>query len=308
MQGRLSRTIIKSLSLVTLLNIPACNLQQKTIQTISQQPIVKEENSENRFLDYFPSYIPGAAEVRKYKTDNTKYNLVHILQRHLPPYDECNTECLERVAEIQNNIYLILDYLTSIYPNIAVYPEGIYPSDYEGDIKTYSNKDGNEKLPKIEEGAALVMYKEQKIREIKKTEKPELHKKSLVLLNKIDKLYTDMLATNSKEERDRKREQIEKLYIDLYNNSDQREDYLLKLIKDNFDTETITVFGAKHAFGGQESCGKAYCLKYRFPLKDNISEWNKSHPEEKFSLIEIIPETLEEYLQTTISPASHPHQ
>jgi hypothetical protein len=70
---------------------------------------------------------------------------------------------------------------------------------------------------------------------------------------------------------------------------DKREDYLLRIIPARNQPLAVTVFGAAHAWGGPELCGASYSLEDRYSFKDNITEWNRAHPTEKFSLIEIKP-------------------
>ena len=72
---------------------------------------------------------------------------------------------------------------------------------------------------------------------------------------------------------------------------DNREDILLQYIADQNEPLAISVYGGAHAWGGRESFGTSYPTTERTSLKDkdNIAEWNKKHPDKKFSLIEITP-------------------
>jgi hypothetical protein len=54
---------------------------------------------------------------------------------------------------------------------------------------------------------------------------------------------------------------------------EQREDVVLEISSDKDDPMAVTVYGGGHSW------------------KDNIAEWNKKHPDKKFSLIEITPES-----------------
>src|SRR3989338_680436 len=54
----------------------------------------------------------------------------------------------------------------------------------------------------------------------------------------------------------------------------ERENYVLSLITQKFDPVAVTVYGAGHDFG------------------DTIVKWNTEHPNTKFSLIEITPQTI----------------
>lgn len=72
---------------------------------------------------------------------------------------------------------------------------------------------------------------------------------------------------------------------------DDREEGLLDIVSKTKNPLAISVYGGNHAFGGEDSCGKGYSLGNRRSLIDNIAKWNKKHPNQKFSLIEITPES-----------------
>jgi hypothetical protein len=73
---------------------------------------------------------------------------------------------------------------------------------------------------------------------------------------------------------------------------DDREDILMEVVARQEKSLVVCVYGGAHAWGGHDSFGCNYPLAYdwRASLKDNISEWNKTHPNKKFSLIEVTPE------------------
>jgi hypothetical protein len=69
-----------------------------------------------------------------------------------------------------------------------------------------------------------------------------------------------------------------------------REDFIMSLAGNQRIPYCIVVLGASHVFGGKESCGPAYRSGWsRHYRKDNIFAWNQKHPDEQFSLIEIVP-------------------
>jgi hypothetical protein len=72
---------------------------------------------------------------------------------------------------------------------------------------------------------------------------------------------------------------------------DDREDALLETIAGRKDRIAVVVLGGGHAFGGRYSFGENYISEKRISVFDNIAKWNNSHPTEKFSLIEITPES-----------------
>ena len=61
-------------------------------------------------------------------------------------------------------------------------------------------------------------------------------------------------------------------YGDEENNHEEREDFILKLISKNKDEKAVVVFGGAHCW------------------KNNIKRWNRRHKNERFSLIEVVPE------------------
>ena len=79
--------------------------------------------------------------------------------------------------------------------------------------------------------------------------------------------------------------------------TDGREDFVLQKLAEYGDPIFLVQFGGEHTWGGQESCGESYFLDGRKPTKDNISEWNKQHPDNKFALIEIEPEGYNEIVE-----------
>lgn len=74
-----------------------------------------------------------------------------------------------------------------------------------------------------------------------------------------------------------------------YDFLDDREEVLLKKVSEHNEPLAVTVYGGLHAFGGRDSFGEDYLFLGRPEIGDNIAEWNQQHPHEKFSLIEITP-------------------
>ncbi|MFT4304128.1 MAG: hypothetical protein ACMXYG_06175 [Candidatus Woesearchaeota archaeon] len=72
---------------------------------------------------------------------------------------------------------------------------------------------------------------------------------------------------------------------------EDREDVLLSIISNQINAYAIAVYGAAHAWGGNQSFGRDYPTQERLSMKDNIAEWNKINPNKKFSLIEITPKS-----------------
>jgi DNA repair exonuclease SbcCD ATPase subunit len=100
-------------------------------------------------------------------------------------------------------------------------------------------------------------------------------------------LYHNMLGEIFIEEEGDWKKDVEKIKKVV----DDREDVLLKIIDSRANTMNVSVYGGAHAWGGNDSFGDEYSLSNRISVKDNIAEWNKKHPDRKFSLIEITPES-----------------
>lgn len=250
------------------------------------------ETEANRWLEEFPLQIPGAREIRKYRTEGAKHCLVHILQRHylfgLKTNKKREDFLTDDIKDVQRDIYTILSYLIDNCSLKDVYDEGVVSENidyydnmilkfwrkYEESLSPKARLDKVQVVKKFQEdnhkflerigsipGAVLRLALEKKVI-LKAAETIEVNK----LINKDDKKW----FPNEK-------------------NMDEREDALFKLIGDSGNSIGVVVYGGGHAWGGKQSFGESYSLEGRISWKDNIYEWNLKNPNKKFSLIEVVP-------------------
>lgn len=85
----------------------------------------------------------------------------------------------------------------------------------------------------------------------------------------------------------------DKRRADTWEILDGREDAAISLAGDHASAPiTAILYGALHQFGGTESCGPTYGTRINGKsYKDNIAAWNRRHPENTFSLLEVTPRT-----------------
>lgn len=269
----------------------------------------------------FPENIPGVERVDKYPVFGANHCLVHIRQSHhieYNPHDPIDKilgehkptkKELERINSHQKEIYTILEYLKEQKIIDSVYIEGIdasmlerikkislIPEDEEitRELKDLEQK-VNQKIiwnvPKGYTPEKLMQEYQQKIEAAKKrlAEHNERYKHfygaglRLVLEGKLEPRFEN-LELNNKAYEEIKR--TGKGGVAVF---DDREDDILNSIAKETEIIAVVEFGGAHAWGGKESCWEGYSLNGRKSFKDNIAEWNKQHPNQKFCLIEITP-------------------
>ncbi len=230
----------------------------------------------NKELLDFPTKLPGAREVKKYMTPGAKYVLTHVRDHH--DVDEAlrTSKRTRQYIDVQNDIYSSLNYLVENQGLTEVYLEGLDPKDER--LQYLNIKTGEEDIiPASNRLAYLGKLK------IKGCESNELNHIGIDAQERIEK-----------------GENIDPgvAWDAIF---EDREDFALKTISESLDKLgrplAVMVYGCNHAWGGYESCGKEYfemaeVAKERSTVKDNIHEWNKLHPDKKFSLIEVTPESL----------------
>ncbi len=257
--------------------------------------LTSKENEANIELFKFPVEIPGAREIRKYKTNGAKHCLVHILQAHYVrskiDYDE------SYVTNVQRDIYNILSYLVDKKNIRNVYAEGFIPEDLlnfraslEDFLRQYNELNSLERIY----GAKLANDNEfqSKIGEARRAYSlvlEEIERKlgavgRLVFEDKIIPKAGETFEANEAAIKDKRKGIISERVLD------DREDVLLDVINCNKETLSVAVYGGLHAFGGEKSFGKDYNLNDRLSFKDNIYEWNLKNRDNKFSLIEVVPD------------------
>ncbi len=280
----------------------------------SAKPIQLEE-----FVN-FPTEIPEAERVEKFPVEKAKYCLVHIRQRHHidynpnDPIDKILGEHtptrkeLENINSHQKSIYNILEFLVQQGVSKSVYLEGIdsyllgrikkidmTPKDEEliREVEELERKAKQQIIYDVPEGKTFNDVIEEHLKNLKQAQiRLKEHREKfkyfyggglrLVLEGKIDPKFED-LCLNHKAYKE-----IEKGKLGLAV-FDDREDDILKTIAQGTDRIAVVEFGGAHAWGGKKSCGENYSLAGRKSYKDNIAEWNKAHPEQRFCLVEITP-------------------
>ena len=230
----------------------------------------------------------------------------------------------ERVNNCQRDIYDILEHLIGNVELKEVYHEGLvedtlvklinnrnmleeiitFNSPLNNDLGMLKRNvrifNGQEYISpgEIPEGKTRIQYMEELMSEINKKE---------VELSKVREemkyfhgaplrlLYEGKINVITFEDPDlltkAKKEAIQNEDIG-YNVLDARENILIEKISQRDNPLAIVVLGGAHAFGGKDSFGENYSLEKRRSFEDNIYVWNEKHPDKKFSLIEVIPETL----------------
>ena len=291
---------------------------------VNEQTKVKELTDAEKLFLGFPENIPKA-KVKKYPIYGSKYLLVHIRSRHLR--EKISDEDKRKVKAVQNDIYSVLSYLVENYNAKEVYGENIahededyfnliiglikYSLDNNEERQTELKKDVSDLETRLKESKderieKAILEKKDELKDLE--ERYEKAKNSdaivydavcrLALEGKIDilasvssssKLISSYLSDNLESGKIKVNEIDPTSTIKRI--MDDREDSTLEIITKQDKPIAILVYGGLHAFGGKESCGEDYSLDDRISYCDNIAEWNKKHPEEKMSLIEITPES-----------------
>ena len=241
----------------------------------------KNSSKANKSLLDFPNKIPGAKSIEKFIVPHAKHYLVHIKQKHLT-LPHMSVERATEVKKNQEGIYKILSYLLDKNKLKSAYTEGYTSSDAKALNQINSRIDDARKNP--ERYTFLKM--------------PENTKRYLEVLSKynaVDKINNDRFLKilpgeisgeqnyNAQLMKISNREKYQKM-------QEQREDFILKQIADSKNIEGIAIYGSSHCWGGTTSFEEFYNeSKRNLNTRDNIYEWNRDNPNNKFSLIEITP-------------------
>ncbi|MFW5746307.1 MAG: hypothetical protein ACOCWQ_02020 [Nanoarchaeota archaeon] len=247
----------------------------------------------NRLLTQFPDTLPKAHSVRKYMTPGAKYTLVHVRQVHQGKDGSTS----ESVA-CQNEIYDILSALADKGMR-DVYFEGVDQKEYEklvrqcrkfqGAREEFAGAAGEEKVEAEaqrvlndwkRQHSPVALYFEGRIR-LHPAENTETWEESNATIEGIEQRYRkqgNVFLSRS-----------DPVVQELSYQS--REDYLLrKVMKDNIPL-AVVVYGADHSWGGKESFPD-FAIGKRIDTCDNIARHNEQYPDARFSLIEVVPETV----------------
>jgi len=263
-----------------------CRKKQKT-DDLESKVSGKEEPQRtitpaNQILRDFPEQITGAGEIAKYETAGAKYCLVHIKQMHPTEEEQTASELAdklkdekatnvlldmvkyrwEKTNECQREIYFILDSLRQTIGLEELRPESV--------TKEYGREAYQEFYKRILTRALAECYPTIEEMDEHMTEyqfAPGAH----ILLGMQEKLR---ILPGEKSSLNRQAHENRKNGTDNTATHEAREDYLLALGADPENPLIISPYGIRHNF------------------LDNIKKWNEQHPDEKYSLIEVVPRSL----------------
>jgi len=263
----------------------------------------------NNLLVNFPDKIKGAKSIEKYLTPEAKYCMVHIKQSHL--IENPSKPQFKEIKEVQNNIYFILSDIVQNYRIEKVYDEGL-----------------TESFALIKNLCANISYRVNPLNKARNSNTNEMIFLDKITLEKFKEespaLYNNYLSFQSNKKYDaiyRLASEINNLEIVGADDAkalekanymygrlkkfgffrwlterkksfnairENREDIFLNIASKQENPLVVVVYGAKHAWGGEFSCGKDYNRKID-SICDNINKWNSNNSNKKFSLIEITP-------------------
>lgn len=228
-----------------------------------------ETDSIKNDIDQYPEHIDGASVIDKYFVEGSKYVLVHVKQIHSVP----SMIDYDGVVDCQNDIINIFKDIEG-KENVLVEGNSTYKTMLdlaEHEFERYKKFN--------EQGVEFASDKELEVRE----ERLNRYMRELES-GKIEK-YGSMNATNVLEYQDEiefyKAENhdinvkrcAEAKYEGIGKWNEKAEDLVVEYASQIGEEKPFvyTVFGSSHSF------------------KNNIDNWNETHPESKMSLIEITP-------------------
>ncbi|MBW2978271.1 hypothetical protein KY331_05480 [Candidatus Woesearchaeota archaeon] len=246
--------------------------------------------------------------VKKYLTPGAKYLLIHARQAHSKK--KPSEEDRRLIFNVQREIYLSGDYFTKSKDVRlrSAHEEEINDEIWAGifirffriidDMNKYHESLLKEDIRNIEHTLAinpedrlerLLEEKRRKLKEVQEYEKELYIQGALLKLGAEGKLRV-LPGTRYREKHKRDlsfREMI-------YDKTELKEDIFLEIAANQGGYIIFVVFGGSHAWGGKDSCGDDYDLSRRLSTKDNIAEWNRKNPKDKFSLIELTFQSYQE--------------
>ena len=295
MRKRKPRSILTAILASTLALIPACSSLEK------QKPIIYPSNKTlaDFILETFPSSLEGAAEIKKYETPGARQNLVHIKQQHAVEVEDVLI-VTQSTMKVQENVYSIIMDLKKTQGLKVVLPEGFSEKDRE---KWYRKRprallQGVKPWGTEYRATDIAFFNgEIDIKESEDSHAREIADEADALFQVRRKALKDEAATRSR------LNLPPKPYLNkilryrkewIAGLCEPREDCLLRIASENPDlTLVVTTYGAYHSFAGNQSFPNYRYDEGTKSVKDNIYHWNREHPDEKFSLIEILPKMLE---------------
>ena len=274
------------------------------------------KSAEDYFRD-FPNKLDGSRVIEKIKVDNTRHCLIHIRQTHptgkletREEIEEDSREVMQNVRDTHASIHMILAHMQRLYPQFKLYIEGI-PRGMEKEFitKAQQQKKNDQRLRfierKVEESQTRIEETDAMLKKIKKSEPDNLmlirnlEDEMTLLVSQLglalsrergllsDKRETDTLLLSARdfivsgkiELRGAEDRAAFLAAIEAFDNGlkdtrvvqEKREDGLLEIISKDDIAFAVAMYGAAHDW------------------RDTIDRWNSSHPDQKFSLIEITP-------------------
>ena len=223
------------------------------------------------FFNNFPDVFDRAVSVRKYNVNDARYCLVHIRDFHGMAdnderfgfrIDKKEKYQLEKKinsvrALVQDDIYAILDRMIKQYGIRDGFCEGL-SVEQENKMKA-----GFIRLKEIDL-AIVKLYNENRIKiHATETEEMDLERKADALRYIVSKIAQEEGYEPQLSEEDMSK------YLDCSEND------VLKILANNSIPVKVFVYGGRHRF------------------YNNIERWNRENPEQKYSMIEITPESYE---------------
>ena len=259
----------------------------------------------NEILLNFPDRLPGAKLIDKYLTPNASKVMVHVLQYHL--IEGLNQQQKEVIAEVQNNIYDILEAIIKRYRIQGIYHEGTLDNKGITDIGLYAWINFIKSNPYMYHPHSK--YKLHTFQDVLKyfADKQKYDDYlwyqdfmpydavyRLASEGKVDILPAQELRTAYEfleMYKKWKKNIIDRIIFNMFGlltkKMDACEDAFLKITAKDPNQIIVVLYGYDHAWGGKTSFGRTY--KDRDSIKDNIAAYNEENPTNQLSLIEIVP-------------------
>lgn len=239
------------------------DFEKDTSQEMPETPY-EQLTDANKFLRDFPKEINGAKDIRKYEIRGAKKCLVHVLQSHfVNPGGDFYTDRknYKEVNKVQKDIYLLLTDLKSKIGLKSVISEGTFEGMKDFDEFRYYD-------------SVKMMMAEKYFPSLNEEDYKYIPGADILLLTEGD--FKIIAAKKSSDKNVSS--------IDI-------ENHILEVSLNQSTPYSVVMLGGRHALGGRESCGAKYPLYLRDESLDNISNWNEKNPENRFSLIEVVPKS-----------------
>ncbi len=251
----------------------------------SRIPSNQTETDADGLFDQFPVSIPGARSITKYGVRGSSHCLVHIRQTHFlnrgawmnamkSRYNMAEDKIKENIDAMElredesfavlKDVAVILSYLRERLSLTAVYPEGV---DVE-DAKFINEMLADIRKKYLETGDSIFEDAKTQIGE-------ELAEGLFYDIKTTGDGSLEVRVTESDEIREESADTFMDAILDKGGDWEpsnvRREDFLLERVSSDQERLAVTTFGGLHDW------------------RDNVDSWNERHPEDTFSLIEVVP-------------------